>query len=148
MVIGRFATFESSSVTCPSQPGSMNPAVEWMSRPEPAEARLPFESRDEVVGERDALERGPEHELAGVEDERLVVVDLDELGEILLVRLHVDVRVAGVAEHSEVAVDANVEARRLHQLRRVRIDADPALVEKAADGAIGEDHAAILRGLR
>src|SRR5581483_5468317 len=33
MVIGRLATFDSSSVTWPSQPGSMKPAVEWISRP-------------------------------------------------------------------------------------------------------------------
>lgn len=32
-LIGNVATLESSSVTCPLKPGSMNPAVEWVSRP-------------------------------------------------------------------------------------------------------------------
>ena len=52
-------------------------------QPEPAEARLPLQPRDEVVGEPHALERRAEHELARVEDERLVA-DLDELGQVLL----------------------------------------------------------------
>ena len=62
-----------------------------------------------------ALERRAEHELAGVEDERLVAVDLDQLGQVLLGLLDVDERVAGVAEDAEVAVDAHVDARRLEQ---------------------------------
>ena len=32
-VIGRLATFDSSKVMRPLKPGSMNPAVEWVSRP-------------------------------------------------------------------------------------------------------------------
>ena len=39
-MIGRLATFDSSRVMCPLKPGSMKPAVEWVSRPEPAQARL------------------------------------------------------------------------------------------------------------
>ena len=75
-------------------------------------------------------------------------VDLDELRQILLLGLHVDERVARVAKDAEVAVDAHVQAGRLHERRLVRVDADAALVQQAPDGAIGEDHAAILRGLR
>ena len=115
-------------------------------QPEPAERALALEPRDEVVRQRDALERRAEHELAGVQDERLVAVDLDELGQLLLLLLDVDVRVARVAEDAEEAVDAHVEARRLHQRRVVRVDADPALVEQSPDRAVGEDHAPILRG--
>ena len=45
---------------------------------EPARAALAFQAGDEVVRERDPLERRAEHELARVEDERLCVVgDLD-----------------------------------------------------------------------
>jgi hypothetical protein len=83
-----------------------------------------------------------------MEDERLVPDHLDELREALLLRLHVDERIAGVAKDAEIAVDAYVEARRLHEGRLVRIDADPTLVEESPDGAIREDHEAILRGLR
>ena len=46
---------------------------------EPSERALPLESCHEVVGQLHALERRAEHELAGMEDERLAVPDLDEL---------------------------------------------------------------------
>ncbi len=107
---------------------------------EPAQGALSLEPRDEVVGQRHALERRAEHELAGVEDERLVVGDLDELRQLLLLDLDVDVRIAGVPEHAEEAVDADVEARRLHERRVVRLDADPARLDEAPDGAVGEHH--------
>ena len=42
---------------------------------EPAEARLALEPGDEVVGQPHPLERLAEHELAGVQDERLVALD-------------------------------------------------------------------------
>ena len=48
------------------------------------------------------------------------ITDLHELREVLLVGLHVDERVARVPEHAKQAVDADVEARRLHQRRVVR----------------------------
>ena len=85
---------------------------------EPAERALPLEPGDEVVGERDPLQRRAEHELARVEDERAVVADLDELGEVLLRLLRVDERRRVVAEHAEVAVDVQVDRRRLDATRR------------------------------
>ena len=51
---------------------------------EAAERTLAFEPGDEVVREPDPLERRAEDELARVEDERVVAVDLDELGQLLL----------------------------------------------------------------
>ena len=72
---------------------------------EPPERRLSLEPRDEIVGEPHALQRRAEHELAGMEDERLVRGDLDELRQLLLLELHVDVRVAGVPEDPEEPVD-------------------------------------------
>ena len=86
----------------------MKPAVEWMSSPSRPSERLALEARDEVVGQRDPLERRAEHELARVEDERLVVADLDELGQLLHRLLHVDERVARVAKDAEEAVDPHV----------------------------------------
>jgi hypothetical protein len=41
MVIGKFATFDNSNVMCPSNPASMNPAVEWMSKPRRPSELLP-----------------------------------------------------------------------------------------------------------
>ena len=85
-----------------------------MSSPSRPSDDLALEPRDEVVGERDPLERRAEHELAGVEDERAVVADLDQLGEVLLRLLRVDVGRRVVAEDAEVAVDVEVDRRRLH----------------------------------
>ena len=65
------------------QPGVDEPGRRVDEQPEPAQARLALEPGDEVVGERHPLERGAEHELAGVEHERAVVGDLDQLGEVL-----------------------------------------------------------------
>ena len=109
-------------------------------QPEPAERALALEPGDEVVGQRDPLQGRAEHELARVEDERLLGVDLDELGQPLHLLLDVDEGVARVAEDAEELVHADVHAGGLQQLLGVRVDADPALVEQAPDGAVREDH--------
>ena len=110
-----------------------------MRRPEPAQRALPFQPRDEIVRELDPFERLAEHELAGMEDERLVVGDADDLGQVRLRRARVDVGVAVVAEDPELAVEVEVDRRRLEAGRVVRVDADPARLEGRADVAIGED---------
>ena len=106
-----------------------------------AEGALALEPRDEVVRKLHALERGAEHELTGVEDERRFVVDLDELRQLFLLGFDVDERVAGVAEDPEIAVDAHIDAGRLHQRIVVRLDLDLPLAEQASDRPVGEDHA-------
>src|SRR5437773_1725072 len=42
---------------------------------EPAQTRFPFDSRDDVIGELDALDRPAEDELAGVDDELAALRD-------------------------------------------------------------------------
>ena len=91
------------------------PAVEWVSRPSRPSARLALKPAGDVVGQRDDLVGGPEHELARVQDERLVVVGLDQPGQVGLLHRRVDVRVAVVLEHPEVAVQPDVDARRLDE---------------------------------
>jgi hypothetical protein len=113
-------------------------------QPEPAERALPLEARHEIVGEPNALERRAEHELAGVQDERPVVLDLDELSQLVLRFLDVDVRIARVVENAEVPVDPHVDRRGLQQRLVVGIDLDPALAEEPRDRPVGEDHASIL----
>jgi hypothetical protein len=107
---------------------------------EAAQARLAFKPCDEIVRQPDPLQGRGEHELARVEDEGALLVDLDELGELLLWLLDVDVRVARVVEDAEETIDADVDAGRLEQRRVVRLDLDATLVEQAADRAVGEDH--------
>ncbi len=93
---------------------------------EPAERALALQPGGDVVGQGDDLVRRAEHELAGVQDERLVAVRLDQPGQLGLLDRRVDVRVAVVLEHPEVAVDPHVDAGRLHHGRVVRIERDPA----------------------
>ena len=64
-----------------------------------------------------------------MEDEGPLVVDLDELGQVLLWLLDVDVRIPSVVEDAEEAVDTDVDARRLEQRLVVRFDHDAPLVE-------------------
>src|SRR4051794_10256264 len=106
--------------------------------PEASERALALQARYEIVGQPHALQRRPEDELAGVEDERLLARDLDELGQLLLRLLHVDVRVARVVEDAEEAIDPHVEARRLQQSLVVRVDPDPSLAYQPLDRPVGE----------
>src|SRR4029078_4664461 len=108
---------------------------------------LPLQPGDEVVRQAHALERRAEHEFARGQDERRLVVDLDELGQLLLLLLDVDERVPRVAEDPEIAVDAHIQARRLHQRVVVGVDFDPSLVEKPPDRDVAENHARILRSV-
>ncbi len=109
-------------------------------QPEPSERALALEARNEVVGQAHPLECRAEHELAGVEDEGRLAVDLDELRQLLLWLLHVDERVAGVVEDAEVAVDADVDARGLQLRLVIGLDLDPPLQELAGDRPICEHH--------
>ena len=70
----------------------------------------------------------------------MLLLDLDELGQLRLLDLDVDERVAVVVEDAEEPVDANVDARRLQQRVVVRVDLDPPLGEQAGDRRVGEDH--------
>ena len=82
---------------------------------EAAERALAVEPCDEVVGQTQALERGAEHELAGMEDEGATLGDLDELGQIRHRLLHIDVRIATRMEDAEAGVAPYIDAAGLHE---------------------------------
>ena len=79
-----------------------------------------------------------------MQDERRVLLDLDELRQILLLRAHVDERVPVVVEDAEETVDPHVHARRLEQLLVVGLDHDATLAQEAGDRPIRENHAGSL----
>ena len=79
-----------------------------------------------------------------MEDERVAVADLDDLGEVLLRFLRIDVRRRVVAEHAEVPVDPQVDRRRLHVALVERVDDDATGVERLTDGSVGQDHGGAL----
>ena len=108
--------------------------------PEAAQRALALQPRYEVVRQRYAFESGAEHELAGVEDERTSLTHLDQLGEVFLMLLGVDVGRGVVAEDAEVAVDVEVDRRRLHRLVAQRVDHDATGRELLPDGDVRQDH--------
>ena len=61
-----------------------------------------------------------------MQDEHVLVGDFDQLGQILLVLLHVDDARRVVAEDAEVRVQPDVERGRLDRVLADRVDADPA----------------------
>ena len=143
--IGSVATLESSSVTCPENPGSIQPAVEWVSSPS-LPRRLALKAAGQVVGKRDHFEGRRQHELARMQDEGLFVVGLDQPGQVGLFHGGVDVRVAVVLEDPEVPVQPDVNAGRLDQFGIVRIELDPPGLDLGLDVTIGEEHPGNLSG--
>ena len=89
----------------------MKPAVEWISSPRRPSDDLPSTRPTRSFGHGDAFVGGAQHELAGMEDERVVAVlgDLDQLGEVDHVLLDVDDAAGVVAEHAEQVRDAHVD---------------------------------------
>ena len=118
----------------------MNPAVEWMIRPEPTEARLALDATDQIVGHADAFEGAAEHELAGVQHEHAVSGELDGLGERCHVVLHIDDPGGVVAEHPEQVADAHVDRRRLHGMIVERLDDDAPFGDLFTQRSVGKDH--------
>jgi hypothetical protein len=106
---------------------------------EPPQRRLALDPRDHVVGQLDVLLRAAEDELAGVDDERFAVVDLDVLGEVLRRIGQVDRADAVVVEDAERAAQPQVDAGRLDHGVVERLDAHATVRDQAADGAVGED---------
>ena len=110
-----------------------------MSSPRRPRRRLALQASDQVVRQLDPFERLAEHEFAGMEDERLVVADRQQLGQVGLWRPDIDVRVAVVPEDTERPIEMQIDGRRLEVLRVVRLDGDAAGIERRADVAVGED---------
>ena len=133
---------DSSSVMCPEKPGSTNPAVEWVSSPSRPSEDLPSSRAARSSGRVIDLERGAEHELAGVQHERVVAVGLDQRREVVLLLGRVDVGVPGVVEDPEEAVEPDVDARGLHQPGVVGLDAEASLGDRGRDVAVAQQHGA------
>ena len=114
---------------------------------QPAEARLALDAGDDVVRQLDPLDGRAEHELARVDDEAGVVVDLDVLGDARRRVGQVDRGQPVVVEDPEGGAELQIHAGGLHHGRIPGPDLDPLLLDEAADRAVGQDgadHAAIL----
>ena len=116
---------------------------------EAAQGALALQPRDEVVGQLDPFDGLAQDELAGMEDERLVVVHPEQLGQVGLGRTDVDVGVAVVAEDPEAAIEMEVDRRRLQVAGVVRVDPYPARGDRGPDVPVGQDaHRAMLPSSR
>ena len=103
---------------------------------EPAQRRLALDPRCDVVGQGADLVRRPEHELTGVQDERLVTLGLDLAGQVGLLDRGVDVRVLVVVEDPEETVQPDVDARRLDHRSVVGLDGDAVRFDFGEDVAV------------
>ncbi len=103
---------------------------------ESTEARLAFETCNDVIGETNNLKRRPENELARVEDEWLVIACFHTHGEVTLRGFRVDDGVSVVLENPEMGVATQVDTRWLHHRLVIRIDRDPAARDRFLDGSV------------
>src|SRR4051794_9289716 len=108
-------------------------------QPQAPERRAAFEPGHDVVGELHPLQRPAEHELAGVEDERLLVGDREQLCQVGLRLPGVDEGIAVVAEDAERAIKVEVDRGRLEVRRVIRVDLHAPRLELRPDVAIRED---------
>ena len=120
----------------PVPPGVHEPGRGVDEQPEAPEGGLALEPGHQVVGERHPLEGRAQDELPGVEDQGLPVGDLDQLGQVLEVLPDVDDAHGVVAEEPKVAVDVQVDRRRLDAAGAQGVDDDPLGIELFADGPI------------
>src|SRR5687768_15563682 len=107
---------------------------------EAAQRALSLQTSHQVIRQLDVLHRGPEDELPWMQDEGLLFLDLDHLGQILHRQLHVDEGMTGVVKGPEEAVDVQVHRRRLNVSLVERLDTYVARSDRCADVPVGEDH--------
>ena len=72
-----------------------------------------------------------------MEDEGTFVSHVDQLGQVLLVFSDVDHTLGVVAEESEIAINMQVDGRRLDAVLAEGVDDDPARRQLLADRAVG-----------
>ena len=138
---GQVATFDSSRVICPRPSRIDEPGGGVDEQAESSERGLAFDPRNDVVGEADCLKRRAEHELAGVQDERLAVADLDRLHEVRRLIERVDDLARVVAKYEERIAESDIDTRGLDLLRVERLDDEAAVLDLLADAPVGQNHA-------
>lgn len=117
----------------PAEAGVDEPGGGVRHQPQAPQRALALQPGGEIVGQGDDLVRAGEDELPGVEDERLVALRLHEAGQVGLLDGGVDVGVPVILEHPEVAVEAHIDARRLHHRFVVRVDPHPPCIDLGPD---------------
>jgi hypothetical protein len=105
-----------------------------------AERGLALQSGHEVLGQPDPLQGRAQDELPRVQDERLALSHVDQVGEAGHLALHVDQRIPVVVEDPEAPIDVEIDRRGLDAVRVERLDPDPPGVDLLADRAVRQDH--------
>src|SRR5580693_3459908 len=110
-------------------------------QPQASQRRLALQPARQVLRKRAQLQRRTKHELSGMQHEGFSVDRFHQAGQLVLLLRGVDVGVAGVVEHPEQAVEANIDAGRLDQSVVERVNSQPAGGDFGPKVAIGEQHA-------
>ena len=112
--VGDVAQFESD---VPGEPRIDEPSGGVGEQPKTPQGGLPLKPPSKIVGKLHALKGRPKHKLTRMQHERLVIIGLDQGGEIVLLLAGVDVRVPRVVEDPKEPIKPNVDTRRLdHRL--------------------------------
>ena len=120
---GSVDTLDSSSVMCPSKPGSMKPAVEWVRMPRRPSELFAFKTARRSSHQSFTYSPcGPERKLARVQNPRLVRPDFELLSQLALVLRRIHIRIRMVVEQTEEPVQTHVNRSRLHHLQGPRIE--------------------------
>ncbi len=122
------------------EPGVHEAGRRVRQQTEPTQRRLALHPCGDVVRQGDRLVGRAEDELTGVQDERLVAVDLDQPGQVRLIQRGVNDRVFVVVEQPKVAIEAEVHTRGLHHGGIPGVQTHPAGVNLGVDVAIREQH--------
>ena len=120
----------------PREPGIDEARSGMSEEAKPSQTRLSFEPSGNVVRKRDHFVRRCQHELAWMEDERLVAVRLDQASQVRLLDRGVDVRVPMILEHPEEPIESYVNTGRLDHLDVVRLETHPPSLDLGPDVAI------------
>ena len=123
----------------PLKPGSTNPAVACTISPSRPSELLPSirETMSSGISTYSCVR--PSANSPGWMTNGSLALDHDLLGEVRGRVAQVDRRGAVVVEDAERVAEPQVDGGRLDQLGVPRVDHDPALVDEAADRAVGED---------
>src|SRR5262249_30205768 len=110
---------------------------------QPAEAAAAFEAREQIRGKLQRFDRHAEHELAGMERERLLRANLDLAHDLVDVDAlaKIDICEAAVLEHAKLRTEPEVHraAAKLRLEVDGRRDADLSFVDVLPDVAVGEN---------
>ena len=109
-----------------------------------AERKALAQAGGDVVTQGDQLVGGAENELPGMQDEGLIGVHLNQVGQVGLVCRGVDHRVPVVVEQAKQAIEPHINAGRLNEVAIQGIKLNTSSIQGGVDVAVTEQHDTIV----